>query len=255
MCIVAARCIVFRLTAVMKQFSFSVLLLLIGNICTAQTTFNGWFASNNIFKINKSFSAHLDVQARSSHQLQHLNTFIFRPGLNWHFRKNMIGTVGYGYVHNRRVHSGVSGYAPEHRIWQQLIVNHHAGFVPIQHRFRLEQRFIGRFYAENNNFINEGNHFANRLRYFNRAVIPFNGSRPFARGVFGAIQNEIFLNLGDKSHVNGKTFDQNRLYLAMGYRLSAKFDLETGYLNQYVSGRNKTISRAHILQLATYLRL
>jgi hypothetical protein len=65
----------------------------------------------------------------------------------------------------------------------------------------------------------------------------------------------VFLNIGDKSPVNGKFFDQNRFYLALGYRVNPKFDLEAGYMNQYVSGSNDNISRAHILQLATYLRL
>jgi hypothetical protein len=230
-------------------------LLIIGNVCVSQTTFNGWFAVNNMFRLDKKFSVHLDVQARSTDQLEHLNTFIFRPGLNWHFRKNMIATVGYGYFHSRRQMSGVSGYVPEQRIWQQLVVNHNAGFVPIQHRFRLEQRFISKYEVENGDLKAQGNSFANRFRYFNRAMIPFNGSKPFVKGAFGAIQNELFLNIGDKSAVNGKFFDQNRFYLALGYRLSAKFDLEAGYMNQYVSGSNDNLSRAHILQLATYLRL
>ncbi|HTE26395.1 DUF2490 domain-containing protein [Flavitalea sp.] len=230
-------------------------LLMIGNSCISQTTFNGWFGAFSTFKFDKKFSVNVDVQARSTDQLEHLNTFIFRPGLNWHFRKNMIATVGYGYFHIRRMNSGISGYAPEHRIWQQLIINHNAGFIPIQHRFRLEQRFIGKTTVENGDLKVSGNSFANRIRYFNRAIIPFNGSKPFIHGIFGALQNEVFLNIGDKSAVNGKFFDQNRVYLAIGYRLSAKFDLEAGYMNQYVSGSNDNLSRAHILQLATYLRL
>ena len=100
-----------------------------------------------------------------------------------------------------------------------------------------------------------GNKFANRFRYFTSGIIPMNGSKPLVRGAFAAIQNEVFLNLGDKSNVNGKFFDQNRLYLALGYRLSSKFDLESGYLNQYVAGANDKYSRAHIVQLAVYLRL
>jgi hypothetical protein len=228
---------------------------MIGTSCISQTTFNGWFAANNIFKVNEKFSVHLDMQLRSTDQLEHVNTFIFRPGLNWHFRKNMIATVGYGYFHSRRVKSGISGYVPEQRIWQQLIVNHAAGFVTIQHRFRLEQRFMGKYHADNGELKTEGNTFANRFRYLSRAMIPFNGSKPFVKGVYGALQDELFLNIGDKSAVNGKLFDQNRFYLALGYRLTAKFDLEAGYMNQYVLGSGDHVNRAHIAQLATYLRL
>jgi hypothetical protein len=55
--------------------------------------------------------------------------------------------------------------------------------------------------------------------------------------------------------VNNEIFDQNRLYLALGYRLRKSFDLEAGYLNQYINGRGKTFGNNHILQLAGYVRL
>ncbi|RYY28674.1 MAG: DUF2490 domain-containing protein, partial [Chitinophagaceae bacterium] len=137
------------------------IVILTGTGAAAQTTFNGWFASNNTFKLNKKFGIHLDVQARSTDKLEHLSTFIFRPGINWSFRKNMVATLGYGYFQNRRTLSEVSGYVPEHRIWQQLVVNHSVGFVPIQHRFRLEQRFISTYEVQNGDLKVSGNNFAN----------------------------------------------------------------------------------------------
>ena len=69
------------------------------------------------------------------------------------------------------------------------------------------------------------------------------------------MQNEVFVNIGNTANVNGKFFDQNRLYLAMGYRLCTSFDLEAGYLNQYISGRNSAFTNNHVLQVAGYLRL
>lgn len=222
----------------------------------SQTRFSGWLAANNLYRIPDSkFGFHLDVQARTTDQLEHLETFIFRPGFNWHFRKNMFATAGYAFVLHRRNIGGVSGYAPEHRIWQQLIINQPIAFIILQHRFRLEQRFVVKSFVQQNKLENGGNWFANRFRYFTRAVIPFNGQKPFVRGFFGAIQDEVFLNFGDKSNVNGKVFDQNRLYLATGYRVTAKFDVEVGYINQYISGRNDAFTNNHIFQLATYTRL
>jgi hypothetical protein len=55
--------------------------------------------------------------------------------------------------------------------------------------------------------------------------------------------------------VNGETFDQNRAYVAVGYRFSARFDLEAGYLNQYIDHRNDNFSNVHVAQVAGYLRL
>lgn len=220
-----------------------------------QTQFAGWVAAMNSFKVSEKFSLGLDVQFRSNDQVKSLQTFIFRPAINWNFKKNMSATAGYGYFRNQRTVSGVTGYAPEHRIWEQFMVTHNIGFVPLSHRFRLEQRFISKSFVRNNTLENEGNQFANRLRYFNRAMISLKKQKPFVKGPFAAVQNEVFLNLGDKSAVNGKFFDQNRLYLAAGYRFSQKFDGEIGYLNQYVSGKNKTFTNNHILQIVGYIRL
>lgn len=238
-----------------KILSLGLMLALINLHSKAQTQFSGWLASFNTVKFSKSFSAHLDVQLRSTDQVKAMSTFIFRPGINWHFRKNMVATAGYGYVLNRSMSSGITDYLPEHRIWEQFIINHPIGPVSVIHRFRLEQRFIPKLAVHGNELKANGHVFASRIRYFNRGILPLNGKKGFAKGAFAALQNEVFLNLGNKSSVNGKTFDQNRLYLAMGYRFSKKFDLEAGYLNQYVSGRNRAIRNNHVVQIASYLRL
>lgn len=221
----------------------------------SQTQFNGWFASFNTIKLKNNFSFYFDAQLRSTDQFQHLQTLLLRPGLNYNLSKNKIATVGYAFIDNRRTASGITGYLPEHRIWEQFIVSHNISFVPLSHRFRLEQRFIGNPIVVNNALQKDGYFFANRFRYFFRGVIPFSGEKKFSAGLFGAVQNEVFLNIGNTSNLNGKTFDQNRLYLAVGYRINRQFDIESGYMNQYISGKNSAVTNNHILQLATYLRL
>ena len=101
----------------------------------------------------------------------------------------------------------------------------------------------------------DGSLYANRIRYFIRNVIPLQHQKAFSKGLFAALQNEVFVNIGNKANVNGKYFDQNRLYLALGYRINPSFDLETGYLNQYINGRNNSFINNHVWQLAGYLRL
>ncbi|MFT3945772.1 MAG: DUF2490 domain-containing protein [Agriterribacter sp.] len=221
----------------------------------AQTRFNGWFAAFNTFKLKNNFSFYSDIQVRSNDQWQHMQSLLLRPGLNYNLAKNKILTAGYGYVSNRRTVSGVSGYMPEHRIWEQFTVAHPVAFTLLSHRFRVEQRFIGTPVVENNGLKRNDFAYANRFRYFFRTVIPFSAEKKFEKGAFVSLQNEVFLNFGNKRDVNGKTFDQNRAYASVGYRLNKVFDIETGYMNQYISGRNDAITNNHILQLATYLRL
>ena len=220
----------------------------------SQSQFSGWLASFNTFNGKGKTSIHLDVQMRSTNEWKEMQTFLARTGLNVKLKKNLIATVGYAYIRNRRSISGVTGYAPEHRIWEQLLFTHTWKRASIAHRFRLEQRFISKSNIQNAILENEGNDFANRFRYFIRALLPLNNTKPFTNGLFVALQDEIFSNIGDKSPVNGKTFDQNRAYIALGYRLKTSFDLEAGYLNQYVEGRNG-FTNNHVVQVAGYLRL
>lgn len=220
-----------------------------------QNAFNGWLGLFNTYKVNEKIGISFDAQFRSNAQVKQFQTIILRPGINFNFNKNVFAALGYALVESRRTIGNVSALAPEHRIWEQLQASHPVGFTRLTHRFRLEQRFISRAVVQNNALHTSGNVFANRFRYFVRDIIPFSMSRKFVKGFYAALQNEVFINIGDQSHVNGKYFDQNRAYVSTGYRFSPMLDAETGYLNQYVEGAKNAFSNNHILQITAYIRL
>ena len=116
----------------------------------------------------------------------------------------------------------------------------------ITHRFRLEQRFLGQT-------ATQPDVFAQRFRYFARAVVPLSKQAPFTKGTFIGLQNEIFANVQNKDKVNKHLFDQNRAYVAFGYRLQKAIDIEVGYLNQYVK-QAETYTINHVAQVALYTR-
>lgn len=222
----------------------------------AQSTFSGWVANFNTIRLGKKTSLLNDIQIRSTDEIQHLQTLLIRSGLQYSVTKKLGLTLGLASIDNRRSAGGVNGYLAEYRIWQQLIYNHKTGPVLVQHRLRNEQRFIPNAKVENGDLKRDGHENAYRLRYFIRNIIPLTDrTGPYTKGAFAALQNEVFINTGNKSAVNGKTFDQNRLYFAGGYRLNAKFDLEAGYMYQYIAGRAGASTHNHIAQIATYLRL
>ncbi len=244
---------IIRLLLSISVFSFVKL--------NAQPQFSGWLATFNTFKTGKKTSIHNDIQWRSSDKFQHTQTLLLRGGLNVHVNKQLTVTTGYAFIHNRRVVNDISGYVPEHRIWEQLLYNHklaigsHGKNILVSHRFRLEQRFISKSIVQNDELNNDGSLYANRFRYFIRNVFPLQQQPTFSKGLFAALQNEVFVNFGNTSNVNGKFFDQNRLYLAIGYRLHSSFDIEAGYMNQYVSGRGNAFTNNHVAQVAGYVRL
>lgn len=232
-------------------------------IVFAQAQFTGWVASFNSFRLNDRFSVHAEAQVRSTDQLNQLQTLLLRTGINWHPAKRITLTTGYGYVQNRKLVGNVSGLAPEHRIWQQFLYTHPLAIGSaaaarkgsLSHRLRLEQRFLSKSFAENHELVHDGHVYANRIRYFFRNITPLVPWSSTGTGPFLGLQNEVFVNFGDLSGVNGETFDQNRAYAALGYRFHTSFDAEIGYMNQYVNGRNKAFTNNHILQVAGYVRL
>ena len=221
----------------------------------AQSQFSGWLASFATIKSGKKTSIHADVQWRSSDQVKHMQTLLIRSGLNFHLNKQWTISAGYAFTYNRREVNDISGYAPEHRIWEQLQFGHRFNTFSLSHRLRLEQRFIGQSVVQDNELKTDSYAYINRIRYFIKTTRPFRRQANFTRGMFALLQEEIFLNFGNTDNANGKTFDQNRLFLALGYRLKGSLDLEAGYMNQYSSGRGDSFTNNHIAQVAVYIRL
>lgn len=241
----------------MKKYGIVIiplLLLLPYSPLQSQTQWTGWLASFNTIKTGKHTSLGVDLQMRSNDKMKNVQTLLFRAGFNYHVSKKAILTAGYAYTHNRRVFSTVTTYAPEHRLWQQFLYTHKIKNISISHRFRTEERFIGKTKVVNQQANTDGYLYTSRFRYFLRNVIPLKKGA-LQKGAFAALQNEIFLNVTHLKNVNGETFDQNRFYIAAGYRLHPSLDLEIGYMNQYINGRGTQFTNNQVIQLASYLRL
>lgn len=236
--------------ALMIWFTPITLLMAQQNINT------GWLASFNTFSLTKKWSIHLDVQLRSTDELSQVQTVLIRPGINYHLNKKQVLTAGYAFIPNRYVSAADNELLAEHRLWQQYIILQPVKKVTVQHRFRFEERFIPKPALDNNDLYTDEYSFATRFRYFVRSVMPLSIQKgAFEKGMFAALQNEVFLNATNKDVVNGKTFDQNRLYVALGYRVVKQFDVEAGYMWQFVERKEGLgTTHNHIAQIAFYWR-
>ncbi|RYU90764.1 DUF2490 domain-containing protein [Mucilaginibacter terrigena] len=210
--------------------------------------FSGWVGVFHTQKFSPKWGASFDAQFRSANHYDYLQNVLLRPSVNYYFG-NKMAALGYAYIAtNNHLDNGTETFRPESRIWEQLIINTKIGRVStLQHRFRLEQRFLGNTTSKNDNY------FAQRLRYFARAVVPLKKTDAFSKGAFVGLQNEVFANVQNSNKVNKHFFDQNRAYVALGYRLHKKADVEFGYLNQFVQQATGTYFN-HVLQAAVYTR-
>ena len=224
------------------------------------TQFSGWFAEVARVELKKRYSLRIESQFRSANEMQGLQQWLIRLGLNYDIRRNQILTIGYGYFSTFKTVSGTSGYVPENRIWEQYVfepafsANGH--YIKFHNRVRLEQRFIGQPNDDNGQLVTSDYAFAQRIRYLFRSIMPFSKTTAdFKRGTYITLQEELYFNFGDLSPVNGHYFDQNRIYLALGYRFSSIIDWEIGYMNQFIQNNGSAKTSNNILQLATNIRL
>lgn len=234
----------------MKKLLLPILFILmaLGKL-SAQTQYqnSGWFMFLNNTKFNDKWGLQFDLQVRSADDWGYVRNTLVRPAVQYFINNKSNVALGYLWQNTElRLIGSTNNSLTEHRIFEQYIYNHKINSVFTSHRFRLEQRFIER--------LNNDDLFSQRFRYFVRFIKPLQKAEPtFTKGAFVALQNEIFLNLQNKSQINNSVFDQNRAYLAVGYRFSKQFDVEAGYMNQAQHGASaNTIN--NIIQLALYTR-
>ena len=154
---------------------------------------------------------------------------LLRTGANYHISPEAIATAGYAYIGTDPTFEdspGTIDHIGEHRLFEQFILKNQVGRLAIEHRYRLEQRFL---YGD---LPSDTQH---RARYRLQATYPLGDI------FFLNFYDEIFINL------QGEAFGQNRLYLALGARLSPSVSVQAGYLKNH-------FSQAHYdrLQLALF---
>lgn len=225
-------------------------------IAQVETRSTAWFSSVNSFRLKGKWGLQFDFVLRTGDEWQYLQTMMLRTGISYKLSESTNAFAGYSNVRSRVVIGDVSGYASEHQIWEQLFIRHRLfKLLYTLHRPLFEQRFISIPVIKNNSIETEDHSFALRLRYLFRNVLPFKKQENFSKGAYVVAQQEILLNIGDKSAVNGKTYDQFRALTGFGYRFSSKLDLETGYLFRDFATRTSLHYHDHILQLTSILRL
>ncbi|TVR37303.1 MAG: DUF2490 domain-containing protein [Cryomorphaceae bacterium] len=178
-------------------------------------------------KLSDKIGLHTELQLRNYLLRETVEQSLARVGLNVYLNPSTMATAGYAFIYTTPSRENVEGFTVrEHRSWQQLIMRQRSRNLFLEHRYRLEQRFI-------DNLDTRNSKFENRVRYRLQAIVPFYTISPYLRHFFFASYNELFVNFGKQ--VAGEVFDRNRFYLAFGYQFSPKFNFQVGYLHQYIS--------------------
>ena len=206
-----------------KGRNIKILMFLLPAMLSAQENKVGnWLMYFGTNKVSDKFSIHTEIQFRN-HTITPNNTeqLLLRTGLNYHFSENAFVTSGYAYISSYVFKSEQkSPKTEEHRIWLQFISTNKIGRAKLEHRYRMEQRWVNQVYK-------------NRFRYRLMLFIPLNKPKIEGKTWFLGLYDEVFIN--DKDTF----FDRNRLYGALGYQLNKSTSVQAGMMHQQVNDFGK----------------
>lgn len=195
----------------------------------------GWYNYFGTFKLSEKFSLHTEYQWRRQNYIKNWQQGLLRTGINYHLSPNALIRLGYAWIETFPYGdipiNGLGRDFTEHRIFQMLQLQQKEGRFDIQHRFMLEQRFVGRYSSIDANTEDEFP-LLHRIRYMVRFQTPLKGKTMEDKTPYAAAYNEVFVGFG--KNVNANIFDQNRIGVLLGYRHNKNFRIEAGYLNQII---------------------
>lgn len=193
------------------------------NVNAQNSEFGNWFIYNGNQPINKKLNWWNEVQYRNYNLAGDLEQWMLRTGIGYNLTENNNNILlGFAYVINEPYINETNNKIrfAENRIYQQFITRQNFGRIFIQHRYRLEERFLP-------------NDFRVRFRYFLSLNIPLNNKIITKNTFYASASNELFL------HLNSPVFDRDRVYLALGYGINQYLRIETGLMYQLLENRNR----------------
>jgi hypothetical protein len=162
---------------------------------------------------------------------------ILRPGIGYALNECATVWMGYGWI---RSSPGSAPDFDEHRVWQQLTWSEQLEPTTLGFRSRLEQRFL-----------ETGSDTGWRFRQLLSCRRQVQCAPQFSLVVW----DEAFIHLNDTNWGADSGFDQNRLFLGVGWKhkFANRWRIETGYLNQYVNRSGRADVSNHLVAINLFV--
>ncbi|SEP98276.1 DUF2490 domain-containing protein [Flavobacterium urocaniciphilum] len=196
-----------------------------------------WYGYYNNWKLNQNWEVNSEIQERQFFNPTAQHQLVFRSNLVRKLKDNWNESIGMTlFFQNPNVPNSESNLTvPELRPDIGFSNKQKWNFLTINHRYKVEARF---FHDVENDRLVGGYRFSNfRFRY----QLGFDFSiwkKENMDRLLLKIKDEIMINVGDKIVKN--TFDQNRIYLAINFKLNHSYALEMGYMNWFQQQKSGT---------------
>ncbi|WP_306352223.1 DUF2490 domain-containing protein [Flavobacterium sp. '19STA2R22 D10 B1'] len=191
-----------------------------------------WYGYNTTVSFSANWYLVSEVQERhfidplAQHQL------LFRTELHRNLGKEWNTSVGMTvFLQSPNDPESTSNLiVPELRPNIEFVYKQKLSFGILSHRYKAEARY---FHNTANGELTTGYTFGNfRFRYQIGLEIPILKSKQQQRDLLSVrVMDEVHFNTG--GNIVKNVFDQNRVYLALNYKITPKLSIEAGYLNWY----------------------
>lgn len=213
--------------------------------------FNGWALYNGFYKVSGKTFLMSEYQWRRAEGFRHWQQSLLRFGVGYQITPEVSLMGGYAWI--KTFPYGVQPILhefDENRIFEQVNVKHKMGRFELQHRYRIEQRFLEQYAKNSGAEIAEVSPiYLNRIRYRAMVTFPITRKELAKNTLFLNLNNELFVGFGKGIAKN--PLDQNRFIAAMGWQFTSNSNVQLGYLNQFIIKPNATdMERNHILWIS-----
>ena len=179
-----------------------------------------WYAYIGTYDLSPRWNVQFITQARYHNIMGDWDQYLIRTGANYSLSKDGKYSIGAGldYFYNEQYIGNTDNKNDftECRIYEQFITRSDYKRFYLQHRYRLENRFL------------QGQDVKFRFRYFLQVRMALNKKRIEKGTLYLSVLNEAFWNLQGPFH-----FDRHWLHYTLGYQLNENLTFEVGNQTQF----------------------
>ena len=157
----------------MLKILYTLLLLLPFQAAAQESETGNWMMYFGNQKLSDRWNWHNEIQYRNYNFAGDLEQLLLRTGIGYNLSANNNNLLlGYAYIHGEPYIAGTDEKTNvnEHRIFQQFISRQQFGRFYLQHRYRIEERFIE-------------DDFKMRFRYFLGLNVPINKKEMVSKAI------------------------------------------------------------------------
>lgn len=199
-------------------------------VLRAQAPLN-WIVVNARYSVHERVRLFAETQVRSAGTFDRFNYHEIKGGSSYHIGPNfnLLGGIGRYQTWQETGNFQGPNLSLEFRMWEEAALGQFVGRFRIEHRYRVEQRWLT-------------SGFRNRFRYRLGVVLPLNRKRIEAHTLYINAYDELFLG------PTAPFFERNRFVLGGGYRFPI-MNVQANYLRQFDYALSSRRTR-HYFQVA-----